>query len=377
MKTSMNPHGGAASVQNQRERMNGAQIPFLDYSINIHPLPLCSDMKKCLTTTIDQLAAYPEIEGLSSRKHLANHWHIDESHLILGNGAMACIYLYARAFQFQNVMIVSPTFNEYERAFKNEGTGVLHHVWDICGESANQLERLHEAIMATKPSCLVLANPNNPTGHLLTSPQIEKLVNCLALWDGQLLLDESFIELSFGKSMKYLFQEAKYPTNLFIIASLTKFYSIPGLRLGVGIGAPKHILNMQAKQEPWQLNALALTFLNHIELENHRKIATPTWLIEERTHLVEAIQKYEVLQVFPTQTNFILVEMAPDIRGEWLDFMASGDCAIYMRVCDDFVGLEKGRYLRIAIKSQSDNQVFLQKTQQFFQTHSRNEVMKS
>jgi len=104
----LNKHGGYYGEDKEN---------IIDFSVNINPLGVSEKLKNKLYDLIKEINTYPEIEGKSAKEHLANNIDVKSSQIILGNGAIEIIYLFANSLKQKKVLIIHPTFNEYKRAF--------------------------------------------------------------------------------------------------------------------------------------------------------------------------------------------------------------------------------------------------------------------
>lgn len=330
----MRPHGG-------QKCKNG-----LDFSVNIHPKPLSLRARQTLIETIDKIHEYPEIIGESGIKIISDFYGLPKEKILLGNGAIELIYLYARALKPEKVMIVSPTFNEYERAFQLVQSQVYHYVLEPKDEFELKIKGFLDEIRTIKPDVVVLCNPNNPTGQLISTEGIEMIAKYLQTWEGQMMVDESFVELSFGESCRHLALD-----NVFCVQSLTKYYGIPGLRLGVGFGREILIQTLYGQKEPWSINLMALALVESLFQETREK-DTLHWLKEENKFLLETFDLLEDIKVYPTETNFMLLQMKNVT--DLIKYLEKGEPPIFVRSCGDFIGLNE-EYIRIAIRTRSEN----------------------
>ncbi|TCT15521.1 L-threonine O-3-phosphate decarboxylase [Natranaerovirga pectinivora] len=340
----MNIHGG---VINEK---------ILDFSVNINPIPLSPSVKEALVEGINEINKYPEIIGESSIKFLGDYYNTSSKRIIIGNGAMELIYLFARAFKPKEVMIISPTFNEYERAFKLNGAKIYHYVLERENQFKLNVEDFLRTIVKKKPECVVICNPNNPTGQIIDKETIKRIATQLKSWDGMLMLDESFIDISFGASCYNI-----KPQNIMVIQSLTKYYSIPGLRLGIGFASPSIIEKLYTYKEPWTINTLALAALNPLLEDSERKEKTIQWLLDEKYYIETNLMKFHYLNFYSSNTNFILIKLEDSRLPKWL---LKGDNPIKVRTCEDFIGLGKN-FIRIAIKDHNDNRRLIHKMREY------------
>jgi threonine-phosphate decarboxylase len=138
------------------------------------------------------------------------------------------------------------------------------------------------------------------------------------------------------------------------LRSLTKYYALPGLRLGYLLGEARRVAQLAAYQEPWSVNAPALSVALACLKDAGFTMKTERWLEEERTFLAGRLTAIEGLHLFASQTNFLLVKM--DRNGidalQLRSFLSRKQ--ILIRACDSFAGLGAD-YFRVAVKRRKDN----------------------
>lgn len=332
---------------------------YIDYSVNIPPLAYEETFKRLLISEIDHLFNYPEINGASLCKSLAKQNQLAEGQIILGNGATELIYLYARTFKYENVMIIEPTFTEYRRAFDLTETTI--HTFELDKENQFHLEAksLVKAIKATQSDCLILCNPNNPTGQLYDLCDLEWVLNeCPKL---NILIDESFIEFV---DKEYQLASANFMNvshrmdRIMRLRSMTKIYAIPGLRLGYAIGGQEAIAKMMAFKEPWTINQMALAAGIHLVEESSYDQVIYEWCQAERLYMKEALLKMKAIEVYEGQANFLLIKVEEALNPLFRKQLKADK--IYLRTCVDFKGLNEN-YYRIALKQHEENAFLINK----------------
>ena len=212
--------------------------------------------------------------------------------------------------------------------------------------------RLAGASSANNPSMAdvsFICNPNNPTGTLQDKKSLMQRLSEIKLHDGMLFCDEAFIELSDPKES---LADIKDP-NLFVLHSLTKSFSVPGIRFGFGFGAPDLIEKIEISRPPWSVNAFAEAFaiqaLIHIEdLEASRERIRQErdWL----SHEITALGFY----CHPSSVNFILVECHRDVAKLCESLLGR---SILVRDCTSF-GLSTS--IRVAVRTHNENLLLLE-----------------
>jgi len=256
------------------------------------------------------------------------------------------IYLYMKAMKKDKVFIPVPTFSEYERIARMNSLAIEYL---FTKDFSIDVERLVKEI--SPESILIICNPNNPTGTLISIDSIEYLLEKLSGLEISLMIDEAFIEFTedYPESSAVRFINS-YP-NLFIVRCFTKFFGIPGLRLGYGVGGEETVNKMKEFALPWSVNILAdisgrYVLKNMSFMEETRRVITL-----EREFLLRELSNIKWIYPYPGKANFILARLSIDTE-ELENFLLQR--GILIRNCRNFKGLDKS-YIRIAVKDHSSN----------------------
>jgi len=240
---------------------------------------------------------YPDPEAKAVLSVLASQIGCAENQLILGNGSDEIIDWVQRAFGIpgtDSIIVCPPTYGMYE-VYANINNLECIRI-PLTGDFQLDIPK----ILAQKAKILYLCSPNNPTGN-----ELENIEILLQNFQGIVFLDEAYIDFSPSNSKIELLQN--YP-NLIIAQTLSKAKGLAGLRMGMGIAHPEIIAVLKKIKPPYNVSQanqeLALQALQNWD------VTTIETLVTERDKLVEGLKKNpSVRHIFPSVTNFILVEM--------------------------------------------------------------------
>lgn len=332
---------------------------WLDFSANINPLGLAPAVREAIARNIDGVVHYPDPAARELKMALAGHYEVSRENLVLGNGAAELFYLFLQALRPRSVLIPVPSFSEYERAALASGAEVEYLLLDMASGLELDMKELAEKAVELGTEAVIIGNPNNPTGQLLTTEEISSFLQAVEQLDNPpwLLVDESFLDFC-NDGGKYRARHLlEHHERLFIIQSLTKFYALPGLRLGFGIGRSELIHRLELGKDVWNVNLLAqkagVAALGQVEYAQQ----TVDLVSGEKDFLFGELAKLEKLEPYPPTVNFILLRL--------LDMTASQFAAalrqegILVRNCDNYPGLDE-YHVRVAVKSREDNQRLLE-----------------
>ncbi|MGL4366421.1 MAG: threonine-phosphate decarboxylase CobD [Cetobacterium sp.] len=343
----MDLHGGNIY---KLKRDNGIEV--LDYSSNINPLGVPSSFKKAVIENFETLEKYPDIDYVELRTAIGNYNNCHIDNVVVGNGATEVLFLYMKAVKAKKVLIIAPTFAEYERAARAAGRDVKF--FPLSKDFSLNENMLLDFI--TDEDVVVMCNPNNPTGKFQNLEKIKKLADFLERKNKKLFIDEAFIEFVDNWKDKTAFL-LKHK-NVFILRALTKFFALPGVRLGYGLTYDEAILNeIKNIREPWSVNGVAEIAGKTMLLDTLYIHETENWIKKEKLWFYEELCKIDNIEVTPTETNFILVKLLNDNAKSFRKKMIEN--GVLVRDASNFMFLDES-YIRLAIKDRKKNEQVLE-----------------
>ncbi|MGL5711834.1 MAG: pyridoxal phosphate-dependent aminotransferase [Paraclostridium sp.] len=343
----MNQLGHGANVEDMCRRYNKNSKDIIDFSSNINPY-LVENLDKYLLEGLKECSKYPDIEYTSLRGNIANYLCIDSSYIIPGNGATEIIYLLMKSIKGR-LAILNPTFSEYERSANISGLDVVNLYLDKENNFEIDIEHIKSNI--DKFDSLFICNPSNPIGKVY---QLNELVELMKKYNKLLIIDETFMEFVEEESKYTLTNYIQDNPNIFIIKAITKFFGMPGIRLGYGVTSNKGIISkMYEIKEPWTINTFADTISNYIFKESEYIKKSKLYFVNERVFMTKELENIKNIKVYKTDTNFILIKLLDKEAKEFReDIFING--GILIRDASNFRNLDNS-YIRIAIKSHEEN----------------------
>lgn len=342
------------------DRSHGGTCPqknIIDFSVNINPLGLPKGVADRISDYRDCVLRYPDPSSERLKRRLAARHAVSPENVVIGNGSIELIHLIPRALKIKKALIAVPSFSEYEYAFKVNGSTVSFF-------KTSELEEFRldiDAISARIPrrGYLVICNPNNPTGSLLSADEVMRLVRVCRKRDTVLISDEAFIDFTDAYRAEGVIAEAIHGRSLVILRSLTKIFAMPGLRLGYAIAHKEAIGKMTQHQYPWNVNGLAQR-IGEMVLDDERYMRlTRTFIAEERRFVTGGLRAINGLKVYPPSANFVLCKLHSSTLHDSKELARrmSRD-GICIRTCGNFRGLDE-RFFRVAIRNRRDNERLL------------------
>lgn len=326
---------------------------IIDFSANINPLGLPAGLEESLRRGIASITHYPEPDSRGLKKCLAAFHGVNEDNLSVGNGSIELIYLIPKALKAKHILIITPSFSEYEISAAINGARVKFYGTKEDDGFRVDASRLRNFI--PRSGLLFLGNPNNPTGCCLDAGEILSLAAQCRRHNSVLVLDQAFADFMGDPAAEALVGAPKKNRALIVIRSLTKFFALPGLRIGYASGHRDVIRSICRLQYPWNVNSLAQQAAETALLDTQYMIKSIKYASSERQYLFHNLCGIKGLKTYPSTTNFILCRL--------VDCAVSSAAALnrilikknmVVRDCANFRGLDTS-YFRLAVRTRHDN----------------------
>ncbi|HKP38262.1 MAG TPA: threonine-phosphate decarboxylase CobD [Pyrinomonadaceae bacterium] len=339
-------HGGQVHAAARRWGIDPEQV--IDFSANINPLGVPLGVRQAIENGLRKIKveSYPDTNEFATALAASKRLMADE--IVIGSGTASLMFAALHALCPTRVLLFEPAFSEYQRACLAAGCAVTS--WSLTEKDTfyPEFERLVRAIKSKEFDLVILNSPHNPTGCLYAREDLLSVVDAAEENNVSIMLDEAFIDYEPEKSLLSL---APTKANLIVLRSLTKFYAMPGLRIGYAVCGAKLAATIRAQIDPWSVSTIALeaatAALNETEFTERSR---------DMNHLAREEFAYALrglgLLVFPSAANFLLAKL-PGGCGSQLSTWLQAH-RILIRRCDSFQGLGD-EYIRLAVRSREDN----------------------
>lgn len=343
-------HGG--NIHKFKRESSSAQTGLLDYSANINPLGLSPLGQEAMRQSMEMLCHYPDPDYLDLREALGTYYKTKAEWLSVYNGAAEGMHEVFKWLKPKKALLIAPSFVEYEKALTALDTELVYYRLRASEDFIIDQDAYLLNLDLERPDLAVICTPNNPTGQLADRDFLEAVLKRLSKWNGHLAVDEAFIDFlpNGGQSMTAYLENYG---NLFVFKSLTKFFGIPGLRLGAvnSSCAPFHN-HQRTYSVPWRVNTCA-EYYAIAAVKDLDYIQTSRLLIEaERSRLEAALREVTQITLYPSRADYLLGKVLEIHFDALVDGLKNQ--GILIRDCSNYKGLHKG-YFRIAIKDEASN----------------------
>lgn len=359
-------HGGNIFQFAHEQRIEPYEV--VDFSANINPLGPSQRGLDALNAQLRYISHYPDATNDDVLNAIADTYGMDKHQITVGNGAAELLYAICRLPGYTGAFVPAPGFSEYKEALEASKIPVRDIFYRPREDDNGQpyfevpylaLETFAAELKGQDGRIIVfLGNPNNPDGTLLDKDHIRTVASMLKDANSLLVIDESFIDFVGNDplqdneySMRSLVNEFD---NIIVVHSFTKFYAVPGLRIGAAFTNKTLITQLQQYIPSWSVNTLAQAYtkaaLNDVDYIKRTKQE----LNEERAFMYNALDAIEGITVYPPSANFILFQVNQEgITANYINEELKKYNMI-VRNCDSYVGLTN-HWVRIAIKDHDTN----------------------
>jgi histidinol-phosphate aminotransferase len=244
----------------------------------------------------DRLRKYPDPMGTAFRASAARLFGVSPDAILIGNGSDDLLTILTRAFVPEGGLVVSstPSYLLYRTLAELQGARFeavpFTHDW--------QLPRpwpLADAHLTLVP------NPNSPTGTVVSLAALEALANEL---HGPLVIDEAYVDFAETNALSL----ARLP-NVVVLRTLSKSYSLAGLRFGFSIAAPELVRELVKVKDSYNCDMLSLAGAQAAIEDQEYRLGTRARILRTRVRLTESLRRLG-FDVLPSEANFVWAQHA-------------------------------------------------------------------
>ena len=325
---------------------------WLDFSANINPLGLAGSVRQAIEGGVEGLIHYPDPDAAELKQAISRRYGVPYGCITAGNGAVELLYVLCHCLKPRRVLVTAPTFSEYERAARAAGAATEYFTLER--EQGFRLTVSDLLPWMNKVDMVFLCNPNNPTGDLTDRESLEPLLKAARANGVQVVVDESFQDFLPGQEAVTCRPLLARYGNLTIVHSLTKFYAIPGLRLGFVLASPEQTRMLHDAKDPWNVNSLAQAAGVAALADEKYRQDSRDMLEAVRRELYEALRALPGCRPFPPSVNYILTELSGCGATSGALRRRMAERGILIRDCANYPGLSSS-FVRVAVKRREQN----------------------
>jgi histidinol-phosphate aminotransferase len=342
------PYKAGKPIEELERELGLARI--IKLASNENPLGPGKKALAAMQSALPTLALYPDGSGFMLKQALAEKYAVDASQITLGNGSNEILELVARAF-------LTP---DHEVVFSQHAFAVYPIVTQAVGAAAviapalnygHDLDAMLHRV-TEKTRLVFIANPNNPTGTLLSQASLERFITVLP--DTCVcVLDEAYFEFVNGRESIDSIDWLKKFHNLLITRTFSKAYGLAGLRVGYGLSSPEMADILNRVRQPFNNNSLALAAAEAALSDDEHLRRTIAVNTQGMLQLTQSFKKMG-LEWIPSAGNFVSVDLKQEGQPVYEALLRKG---VIVRPVGNY---ELPNHLRISIGTEPENELFLQ-----------------
>ena len=342
-------HGG--NIYQIASKLGCAPSEIIDMSSNLNPLGAMPGLINFLRDSLAEITSLPEADSSGAVAAFADRYNIDPELVIAGNGTTQFIYSIPLALNTKKALILGPTYSDYADACKMHNADYTYLITEESKSFKPDINKIEENISGC--DTIFICNPNNPTGALIPSSDLESL--CRSHPDIFFIIDESY--MPFVKSGEKISMIRLGLPNVIILNSMSKIFKIPGLRIGFLISSKNIIKKLDPFMLPWSVNSIAQAAVLYL-MEKRDEVdafikKTRDFIETERKVFISRFENTSSIKLFPSATTFILARLYEDYKAEDICSYMS-QYKILIRDCSNFKGLSD-RFIRVSLKTRDIN----------------------
>ncbi len=272
-------------------------LSVIKLNTNENPYPPSPRVLEAIAAvTAEQLRRYPDPMGTKFRDVAAEVFGVSRDHILCGNGMDELLNMTVRAFSGPDASMVypTPTYTLYA-VLANIQASIVREI-PFPDDFSLPMKELVEA----RGRVTYLANPNAPTGTLVPFEQVAELANRL---DGVLCIDEAYVDFADRNCMEL----AKTRRNVLVMRTMSKGYSLAGIRFGFAVGHPDLIRGLRKLKDSYNVDAVAIAAAAAALADQAYHKRTRQAVIDERERLAGELSKMG-MPCLPSQSNFLLAK---------------------------------------------------------------------
>lgn len=341
-------HGGnihaAASAKNSQLK------DILDFSANINPFGPPEWLRSCISRELETVLHYPDPYCSELKKIIAEKYNVAADNVLVANGSTELLYQLPHAIECSRAVIPVPCYIDYVKVMELAAIPVQLIELPELNDFAPDLQIIQQAIVPG--DLVILGSPNNPTGQSISRENIINLAT--ANPEVLFLVDEAFLEFMDNSA-----SVAGTLSNIITLHSLTKFYGIPGLRLGFGVFPHLIATNLQKILPPWSVNSLAQKVGERALGDLDYQKQSREYFAKCKKDFLKNLSYFRNLKIFPSDANYFLIRLNEQFKVQELQ-KELVEANILIRDCSNYAGLENKGFFRVAIRNETDNREFIQ-----------------
>ncbi|MBE9141064.1 histidinol-phosphate transaminase [Nodosilinea sp. LEGE 07088] len=311
---------------------------------NENPYPPSPNVIKALRCFEDeQLRRYPDPFARNFCQAVSDVLGVPADWIIVGNGSDDLLNLLVRACtdgESRQIVYPTPTYVLYRTLAAIQPATVVEVPYP------DDFQLPLKELIAAQGAITFIASPNSPSGHVVPLQDLRQLAQQVA---GLVVIDEAYVDFADGSALSLVEELA----NVVVLRTLSKGYSLAGLRLGFGVAHPKLLAELFKVKDSYNVDAIAIALGTAAMQDQAYKNDCATKVKTSRATLTQALRDLG-FKVLDSHGNFVLAT-PPQPRAEQL-YLALKEQGILVRY---FKQPRLDDKLRISVGTDAQNQALI------------------
>ena len=275
--------------------------PILKLNTNENPYPPSPEVAKALQSLdVDWLRRYPDSSAGMFRVVVSDVLQVEPDSVLVGNGSDELLGLMLHAFVEPNAKVVYPvpTYVLYRTLAELQNARPVEIPYGV--GSGNEFYFPLQALADSQGAITLVASPNSPTGHRVSVEELDALATALS---GVLVIDEAYVDFTETDALSLI---QAHP-NVVVLRTLSKGYSLAGLRLGFAVAQPELIQDLKKVKDSYAVDAVAVIAGTAAFRDQAHKDSNVAKVRRSRPILQQQLNELG-FKVWPSEGNFLMVQ---------------------------------------------------------------------
>lgn len=328
------------------------------YNSNMNPLGVPESVTKALTENLSSVIRYPVDYYGKLKESISSYAGCAEENIVLGSGFSDLLHLFIALIAPKKALVPIPSSDEYEKALSIFGCETEFYELD---EASDYVLNVQDLIAKLNDShdMLILGNPNNPTSQIITREDMASLAKACKQHDIFLIIDEMYIEFTEMYTELTAVPLADEYDNIAVLRSVSKFFSVPGLRLAYAImNNPEHMAVINITSTPNNISTLTAIACTEMFKDKSYISQSRSQIFTERNLIYSAMATNKLLKLYKPYANFMLVKI---LKTDVTANSVAANCnlkGIVLRNCSDIRGLDE-QFIRFCFMNPKQNDLLV------------------
>lgn len=351
-----------SSMPNRESETNSSKN---DFSNNLNPFGPPKDVIRALSRCDLLITEYPAMSVRKPISQMSGFLGVPENFIKVLAGSTEFFFIAPNALGIKKGILFTPTFWFPLAGLNRAKKDFVELPLNPENGFKPDLAELEKTIKTADQHGLAvyLCNPNNPTGVLLDKQKLVALAKKFPC--ALFIIDETYLLFHDRYEYLSLIREIPENHNILVVSSLSKFFRMPGVRLGFAVASPDKIGKLDASTVPYGINRIGEAALERVFSDSDFIAQGQKWVRKERSRVLRILKRINQLRAYPSEANYILCEIKQgNATSKALADHLAAKC-MKIRDCSGYGNLND-KFFRFSIRTKEENTSLMKEMRRFF-----------